>query len=220
MFLKNQKKFYGRRKGRRISSMNLKLLENYSNKFYLQEEQICKLAPYEYNKNILEIGFGNGDNLVNMSLNKPNNLFIGCDAYYNGCVKLLKKIVNKNIKNIKIWPDDIHLIIKKFKKNFFDLILILQPDPWPKKKHKKRRLIQQKFLDDLNQILKYEGKLIISTDHNVMKSWVLEHLHVRNDFLWIKNGHSYRNKKPKWIFNTKYSKKALENNKVVDWFFF
>ena len=220
MFLKNQKKFYGRRKGRRISSMNLKLLENYSNKFYLQEEQICKLASYEYNKNILEIGFGNGDNLVNMSLNKPNNLFIGCDAYYNGCVKLLKKIVNKNIKNIKIWPDDIHLIIKKFKKNFFDLILILQPDPWPKKKHKKRRLIQQKFLDDLNQILKYEGKLIISTDHDVMKSWVLEHFHIRNDFLWIKNGYYYTNIKPKWIINTKYSNKALENNKVVNWFFF
>ena len=220
MFSKNQKKFYGRRKGRRISSTNLKLLENYSNKFYLQEEQICKLAPYEYNKNILEIGFGNGDNLVNMSLNKPNNLFIGCDAYYNGCVKLLKKIVNKNIKNIKIWPDDIHLIIKKFKKNFFDLILILHPDPWPKKKHKKRRLIQQKFLDDLNQILKYEGKIIISTDHNVMKSWVLEHFHVRNDFLWIKNGHYYSNIKPKWIFDTKYSNKALENKKVVNWFFF
>jgi len=220
LFLKNQKKFYGRRKGRRISSTNLKLLEDYSNKFYLHEDQICKLSPHEYNKNILEIGFGNGDNLVNMSLKEPNNLFIGCDAYYNGCVKLLKKIVNKNIKNIKIWPDDIYLIIKKFKKNFFDLILILQPDPWPKKKHKKRRLIQQKFLDDLNQILKYEGKLIISTDHNVMKSWVLEHLHVRNDFLWVKNGFYYTNIKPKWIVDTKYSKKALENNKVVNWFFF
>ena len=168
MVLKHQKKIYGRRKGRRISSMNLKLLEDYSNKFYLHEDQIVKLAHDKYNKNILEIGFGNGDNLVNMSLNEPNNLFIGCDAYYNGCVKLLKKIVNKDIKNIKIWPDDIHLIIKKFKNNFFDLILILQPDPWPKKKHKKRRLIQQKFLDDLNQILKYEGKLVISTDHDVM----------------------------------------------------
>ena len=220
MFLKNQKKFYGRRKGRRISSTNLKLLEDYSNKFYLHVDQICKLSPHEYNKNILEIGFGNGDNLVNMSLNKPNDLFIGCDAYYNGCVKLLKKIVNKNIKNIKIWPDDIHLIIKKFKKNFFDLILILQPDPWPKKKHKKRRLIQQKFLDDLNQILKYEGKLIISTDHDVMKSWVLEHFHIRNDFLWIKNGYYYTNIKPDYIINTKYSNKALENNKVVNWFFF
>ena len=220
MFLKNQKKFYGRRKGRRISSMNLKLLEDHSSKFYLHEDQICKLAPHKFNKNILEIGFGNGDNLVNMSLNEPNNLFIGCDAYYNGCVKLLKKIVNKNIKNVKIWPDDIHIIIKKFEKDFFDLILILQPDPWPKTKHYKRRLIQQKFLDDLNQILKYEGKLIISTDHNVMKSWVLEHLHVRNDFLWIRNGYYYTNIKPKWIINTKFSNKALENNKVVNWFYF
>jgi len=218
--LKHQKKIYGRRKGRRISSMNLKLLEDYSNKFYLNEDQISKLAPNEYNKNILEIGFGNGDNLVNMSLHEPNNLFIGCDAYYNGCVKLLKKIVNKNIKNVKIWPDDIHIIIKKFKKDFFDLILILQPDPWPKTKHNKRRLIQQKFLDDLNQIMKYEGKLIISTDHNVMKSWVLEHIHVRNDFLWIRNGFYYTNIKPNWIINTKYSNKALENNKVVNWFYF
>ena len=88
MCLKNQKKFYGRRKGRRISSMNLKLLEDYSYKFYLQEDQICKFKLNEYNKNILEIGFGNGDNLVNMSLNKPNDLFIGCDAYYNGCAKI------------------------------------------------------------------------------------------------------------------------------------
>ena len=220
MFLNDQKKFYGRRKGRRISSKNLKLLEDASYKFYLQEEQICKLALQENKKNILEIGFGNGDNLVNMSLNEPNNLFIGCDVYYNGCVKLLKKIVIKNIKNVKIWPDDIHIIIKKFKKDFFDLILILQPDPWPKTKHHKRRLIQQKFLDDLNQIMKYEGKLIISTDHKVMKSWVLEHIHVRNDFLWIRNGFNYTNIKPKWIINTKYSNKALENNKVVNWFYF
>ena len=68
--------------------------------------------------------------------------------------------------------------------------------------------------------MKYEGKLIISTDHDVMKSWVLEHFHIRNDFLWIKNGCYYMNMKPKWIFDTKYSNKALENNKVVNWFFF
>ena len=116
MFSKNQKKFYGRRKGRRISLMNLKLLEDHSNKFYINEDQVFKLAPYENNKNILEIGFGNGDNLVNMSLNKPNDLFIGCDAYYNGCIKLLKQIIDKNINNVKIWPDDINLIMKKFKR--------------------------------------------------------------------------------------------------------
>ena len=220
MFQKTEKKFYGRRKGRKISSSNLRVLKDYSYKFYLQEEQISKLKLSENNKNILEIGFGSGENLVNLSLNQPNDVFIGCDPYYNGCIKLLKQIVNKNIKNIKIWPDDIHLIINKFKRNFFDLIFILQPDPWPKKKHKKRRLIQQKFLDDLNQILKYEGRLILSTDHNVMKSWILEQFHIREDFSWIRDGYHYRNKQPKWIINTKYNEKALENNKVVNWFFF
>ncbi len=220
LFPRNEKNFYGRRKGRKVSSTISKLVEDYSYKFYLQEDQICKLKLHENEKNILEIGFGNGENLVNMSLNKPNDLFIGCDAYYNGCTKLVRQILNKNIKNIKIWPDDIHLIIKKFKKNFFDFILIIQPDPWPKKKHKKRRLIQQKFLDDLNQILKFKGELIISTDHKVMKSWVLEQLHVREDFLWIKNGYYYQNKQPEWIINTKYTKKALQNNRVVNWFFF
>ena len=220
MFVKNQNFFYGRRKGRKISSTNLKIVKDFSQTFYLQDDQIFKLVPHVINQNILEIGFGNGDNLVNMSLKNPNNLFIGCDVYHNGCAKLLRQIVNKNIENIKIWPDDIHLIIKKFKSNFFDLILILQPDPWPKKKHKKRRLIQQNFLDDLNKILKYEGNLIISTDHHVMKSWVLEQLHVRKDFLWIKNGYNYKNIKPKWVINTKYSNKALEDNKIVNWFFF
>ena len=220
MFKKNKNSFYGRRKGRKLSSSNIKLLKDYSQKFYLQEDQLHKIEFNENNKNILEIGFGNGINLVHMSLNRPNDLFIGCDVYYNGCAKLLKQIVTQNIRNIKIWPDDINLIIKKFKRDFFDLILILQPDPWPKKKHKKRRLIQQKFLDDLNQILKYEGLLIISTDHNIMKSWILEQFHVRDDFLWTKNGYYYNNLKPKWIIDTKYSKKAFEDNEVVNWFFF
>ena len=212
--------FYGRRKGRKISSTNSKLLRDFSYKFYLVEEQIHKLKINECNKNILEIGFGNGENLVNMSLKRPNDLFIGCDAYRDGCIKLLREIVKNNIKNIRIWPNDVHLIIKKFKRNFFDLILILQPDPWPKRKHRKRRLIQQKFLDDLNYILKYEGLIIVSTDHNEMKSWILEQFHVREDFVWLKNGFYYENKKPKWIINTKYTNKAFENNKIVNWFFF
>ena len=221
MFLKKNKIFfYGRRKGRKLSSSNIKLLKDYSQKFYLQEDQLHKIKFNENNKNILEIGFGNGMNLVHMSLNRPNDLFIGCDVYYNGCVKLLKQIVIQNIRNIKIWPDDINLIIKKFKRDFFDLILILQPDPWPKKKHKKRRLIQQKFLDDLSKVMRHEGKLIISTDHDVMKSWVLEQLHIRRDFTWVKNGFNYENEKPKCIINTKYTCKALENDNVVNWFFF
>ena len=90
MFPINEKKFYGRRKGRKISNSNSKLVKDFSYKYYLLEEQIDKLKLSENNKNVLEIGFGNGENLLNMSRNNPNDLFIGCDAYFNGCVKLLK----------------------------------------------------------------------------------------------------------------------------------
>ncbi len=68
--------------------------------------------------------------------------------------------------------------------------------------------------------MKKDGELIISTDHNEMKSWLLEQFHIRDDFKWVKNGHNYKNEKPKWIINTKYTNKAVENNKVVNWFFF
>ena len=83
MFSKSENLFHGRRKGRKISASNLKLLDVSSCKFYLNEDQIGKLKLNQLNKNILEIGFGNGENLVNMSLKKPNDLFIGCDAYRN-----------------------------------------------------------------------------------------------------------------------------------------
>ena len=53
-----------------------------------------------------------------------------------------------------------------------------------------------------------------------MKSWVLEQFHIRDDFLWIKDGYYYKNKHPKWIINTKYANKALEKKKEVNWFFF
>ena len=53
-----------------------------------------------------------------------------------------------------------------------------------------------------------------------MKSWILEQFHLRKDFLWIRDGYYYNNKQPNWIINTKYYKKALENNKVVNWYFF
>ena len=95
MSFKNENSFYGRRKGRKISFTIKKIIDDFSYKFYLNEEEISNLNLKKYNKIILEIGFGNGKNLVNMSLNEPNDLFIGCDAYYNGCAKLLKEIVKK-----------------------------------------------------------------------------------------------------------------------------
>ncbi len=196
------------------------MLSNFRDQFFLSEKDVSKIKLNENHKNILEIGFGNGENLINLSVKQPNDFFIGCDPYLNACTKILDNIVKKNIKNIKIWPDDINMIMKKLHENFFDLILILHPDPWPKKKHEKRRLIQQTFLDDIKNVLKTGGDLIISTDHEVMKCWILEQFHERHDFNCGKKNFMHVNNAPEWILNTKYTNKAIENNKVVNWFFF
>ncbi len=212
-------KIYGRRQGRQLSNSLKLVFEKYFKKYYIDTKLIHNLNKTLSNKNILEIGFGSGENLINLSKKNPSRFFIGCEPYLNSHVKLLDKIVNNKIENLVIWPNDVRLIIKDFREQFFDIVLLLHPDPWPKKKHAKRRLIQQSFLNDIQKVMKKNGYIIISTDHDIMKSWILEQFNIRDDFLRIKKN-KYINISPKWILETKYSKKAYEKKNETNWFFF
>ena len=102
----------------------------------------------------------------------------------------------------------------------FDAIFLLHPDPWPKNKHKKRRLLQQNFLDSLSKILKKSGIILVATDHSTMKSWILEQFHVRNDFDWKVKNINDTYQKPNFIVNSKYFENSININKSVNWFFF
>ena len=124
----------------------------------------------------------------------------------------------KNLKNIKIWPDDIRKLIENFSKDIFDLVLILHPDPWPKKKHIKRRLIQQFFIDFLVKILKKNGRILLSSDEKNMKSWIMEQFHIRNDLEWYIKNINLCYKKPLCLVNSKYSEKAIISGKRINWF--
>ncbi len=181
------------------------------------------LNKYEKNKldiNILEIGFGDGENLIHLSQKFPSSNFYGAEVYHNGILKVLKQIQDLKLNNIKIWPEDIRLIIDNFPKNFFDYILILHPDPWPKSKHSKRRLLQQGFISKLSQATKVKGKIIVSSDHNIMKSWILEQFHKRDDIIWYIKKLNFLKKKPKCLIETKYYKKAFELGRSTSWFVF
>ena len=113
MFPKNDKKFYGRRKGRKISSANSKLVNDYSYKFYLKEDHICKLKNYEYNKNILEIGSGCG--YQSAVLSYFTNQLYAIERIKPLVIKSRKNIEFLKIKNVIFkhgdghidWPEDI-----------------------------------------------------------------------------------------------------------------
>ena len=180
-------------------------------------EDLVEFKPTEI---ILEIGFGSGENLLKSAKMNPNVLYLGADPFLNTNAKCIKAILNYNIKNIMIWPDDIRKIIEFFPSNIFSEIKILFPDPWPKFKHKNRRLIQDNFLISLYNVLKTNGNITLATDHFIMKSWILEIFQNNSGFQWTAETANDWRIKPIHYVATKYEQKAINENRNPHWFIF
>ena len=124
--------FYGRRKGRKLSKSGQFAIKN-GKDYLIKQENISKIFHYA-KEIVLEIGFGDGENLINSAKINPNVFYIGADPFLNTTAKCLSKIFQYNLENIAIWPDDVRKILDFFPSNSISEIKILFPDPWPKKK--------------------------------------------------------------------------------------
>ena len=122
--------------------------------------------------------------------------------------------------NIKIWPADIRKIINFFPPNSVYAIKILFPDPWPKFKHKDRRLIQNFFIDNLYNILKLKGCITLASDHSIMKSWILEIFQSHKGYLWKAEQAKDWQIRSSDCFSTKYEQKSIEQKRIPSWFVF
>ena len=212
-------RFYGRRKGRRISQAGVSALKEGSD-FIIECESFFETFFVDKKKIILEIGFGDGENLVNAAKTNPDTFYLGADPFLNTTVKCIKKILENNLKNIIIWPDDVRKIIKFFPLKSISEIKLLFPDPWPKVKHQRRRLIQDEFINSINRILKIKGTVTVGTDHKILKSWVLEKFQASSNFEWqVKNSKDWETR-PKECFSTKYEQKSLKEKRIPSWFVF
>ena len=117
-----------------------------------------------HEKIILEIGFGNGENTSFLAVKNPNALIVASEVYLSGIGSLLNSIAQNSLDNIKIYDDDVRELILNLPKNLFDEVYIICPDPWPKARHHKRRLVKYDFLKVLAKVLKKNGTVYISTD--------------------------------------------------------
>jgi len=202
----NQKliRSFGRVKSRKLSNHKNSLLENFYESYKISE------IDNTNSKNFLEIGFGFGDFIFGKAKQNPDANFYGCEPHLNGIVNLLSMLKKEPLSNLKITNQDVRIFIDNFSDNFFEKIFILFPDPWPKYKHFKRRLIDKNFLDQiLFPKLKNTGKIIIATDHDSYKTWILSHISQSSKFNWLANSKkSWQNFPNDWII-TKYQKKAI-----------
>ena len=120
------------------------------------------------NKNqkfVLEIGFGNGENLIDCAKNDPYSNFTGIEVYTAGIGQCLINANKYELKNLRLFCDDaVNVLNKQITNESFDVINIFFPDPWPKKKHHKRRLISKNFISLIESKLKLKGLVHICTD--------------------------------------------------------
>ena len=168
---------FGRRHGKKLSNR----------KQWLMDNLLPEIAPNAKDligeSIILEIGFGNGEHLRDLAIQNPDKIIIGAEPFANGVAALLSSITNESdntmlneYKNIRVFPDDVRLLLENLKNIQFDEIWILHPDPWPKAKHEKRRLLNHEFLNLLSEHLGQNGRIVIGTDHWEYYDWIVDQL--------------------------------------------
>ncbi len=156
----------------------------------------------------LEIGFGNGETLVKTALQNPDTNYIGIEVHRPGVGRVLNKIKEHNLQNLKVSTKDATLVIKnQFPDSGLSKVSLFFPDPWHKKRHYKRRIVNQEFLKEITRILKPDGILHIATD---WEDYAFSIIKLSQDFAGLENiaGDEKFIKKPKTRLETKFEKRG------------
>jgi tRNA (guanine-N7-)-methyltransferase len=181
--------FYGRRRGRplRVGQAERKTALLPRLAFALPENGAFDPAvlfaepPHDV---WLEIGFGGGEHLAEQAECHPEIGFIGCEVFENGVAKLLGEIERRGLANVRVLPDDARPLLAALPPRSIGRVFILFPDPWPKARHHKRRLVAPATLDRLAEIMTDGGELRLATDDPSYLAWMLGYVTAHPAFAW------------------------------------
>ncbi|MFC7048087.1 tRNA (guanosine(46)-N7)-methyltransferase TrmB [Emcibacter nanhaiensis] len=161
----------------------------------------------------LEIGFGKGEHLAWQARANPERGFIGCEPFINGVSGLVDKVAEAGLENIRVYMDDARLLMDRLEEGCLDQAYILFPDPWPKSRHHKRRVVNDGNIRELARILKDGARLHIATDHRGYCRWILSHMLASPDFVWLDRGPGDWHERGEGWPPTRYETKALEQGR-------
>lgn len=219
---------YGRRQGRPLSSERQSVLDLYLSDLSLKPQEIetpASLDPQNLfskpcTQFIFEIGFGNGEHLAEMMRQNPDTGFIGAEPYINGMAAFLKDIKTLKKERIRVWMHDALDVIRSLQDNSLDAIYVLNPDPWPKTRHHKRRIIRSENLDEFARVLKPGAQLIMTTDVNDLADWMVTQTYNHGAFTWTAQScHDWNTPPNDWI-PTRYEQKGIAAGRQQTYLFF
>lgn len=205
--------FYGRRQGRAIGGLKQELMETLLPALSFSLDQLVNVmnnAPIC----VMEIGFGGGEHLAQRAQQNPHILYIGVEVFRNGVAALLEKIHLHGLKNICIFNEDVRLLFPFLSHHSLDGIYVLFPDPWPKKKHLQRRLLNAQTLTFFSELLKPKGFLTIASDDPSYTGQIIESYQQCGRFEYAIPTF----KRPQdWVI-TRYEEKALKAGRTPHYF--
>jgi tRNA (guanine-N7-)-methyltransferase len=185
--LRHRRLLYGRRKGPKLSARQQRLRETLLPRLALELETGRDPNDY-FTRPVgdvwLEVGYGAGEHLLWQAAAHPAVGFIAAEPYISGTAKLLGRLEEKELPNIRLYESDARDIIAALPNESVGRFFILFPDPWPKTRHHKRRFIQMETLDAIARILKAGAELRFATDDPGYLGYALERLLAHPAFRW------------------------------------
>jgi tRNA (guanine-N7-)-methyltransferase len=181
--------FFGRRKGHRLRVHQADLITHLLPRLAIdiasqRGDDLAFLFDKPVDNVRLEIGFGGGEHLIAEARAFPNTGFIGCEPYVNGMAKILALIEAGEIKNIRLFAGDAAELLAWVPAMSLARIDLIHPDPWPKRRHWKRRFVQDATIAAMARALAREGEFRFVSDISDYCAWTLSHFMRTSEFIW------------------------------------
>ncbi|MBB3892659.1 tRNA (guanine-N7-)-methyltransferase [Phenylobacterium haematophilum] len=157
----------------------------------------------------LEIGFGGGEHMASQAARAPDVLIVGCEPFLNGVASAVRHVAEQELKNVRIHDGDARELAARLPDASLDRVFILFPDPWPKARHHKRRIVQPEMVAELARVLKPGGRLRFATDVAGYADWALERILASPDFDWPAQKADDWRVAPSDHITTRYEEKRL-----------
>jgi len=212
--------FYGRRKGRPLRASMQRLLDEALPDLTFDPASALQRQFGRSADCFLEIGFGGGEHLAGLAAMRPQDDFIGAEPFVNGVASLLRHVMAQGLTNIRVWPDDVRLILSSLPQGHLAGAYIMFPDPWPKRRHSARRILQPQILNQLAALIRPSGQLVLASDDATAKSWLLQAAMAHPAFVWQARRPQDWQERPSGLPETRYMKKGDREGRHSSWFVF
>ena len=219
-----QRRIYGRRQSHRIRPARKRLLEERLPELQIRIPDdgstidLGEVQNPRCSQHWLEIGFGGGEHLAAQAAANADALLIGCEPYVNGVARLLSLIEGRD--NVRVVIDDARLLLKALPSASLEKIFVLFPDPWPKVRHQKRRIVNPETLADMARVLRPGGELRLATDIMSYARPMLFSTLADGHFDWLAERPADWRERPDDWPGTRYEEKARKAGRAPVFFKF